>query len=93
MEQEKLTFIKKDALIPITVGAGFISRLQQALIFLLDTKTDPEIDALTQALNDKKELDGWMLHYETLALLIRELELSAQSNGLTTEEDISTSFQ
>jgi hypothetical protein len=85
---ETITYIKKDALIPITIGTSFTSRLQQALIFLTDDKTESELEVFKRALTDKIPLDGWMLHCETLALLIKEIEDSAIDKGMTEDKDI-----
>lgn len=85
---ETITYIKKDALIPIIIGASFISRLQQALIFITDDKTDDELEAFKKAMIDKTPLDGWMLHCETLALLIKEIEDSAVNNGFTEDKEV-----
>lgn len=91
METEKITFIKKNAVIPINIGASFISRLQQAMIFLTEDKTDEEVELFKKSLETRSPLEGWMLHTETLALLIKEIEDSALNGGFTVEQEVPNS--
>lgn len=90
MEQDKITLIKKDAIIPLSVGSNFIHRIQQALLFFTDDKTDEEMESFNRALLEGTPLEGWMVHVETLILLMRGIEESAINNGMTVEQDITT---
>lgn len=89
MEKEKLTLIKKDAQIPLIVGTGFLSRLQQVLLSLLEDKTEEELQILTNHIQENSvPVDTWMYHFETISLLIREIEAKAFEKGLVEEVDV-----
>lgn len=88
-KNDKITLIKKDAQIPIIIGTGFLSRLQQALLFLVDNKSNEELDTLTEHIkNENIPIDTWMYHFETISLIIREIETNAIKKGLTEEMDV-----
>lgn len=85
----KATLLKKDALISIKIGAGFLKKLQDALIDVCSTHSEEELKQLEELIGEKKELtESWMDTVYTLSLLIRSIEEEALNQKLTYEEEI-----
>lgn len=83
--------IRKDAVIPIEIGAGFYSRLQQMLSFMVKEKTEEEIKAMQEALNaNAADPESWHFHYETLLSLCQALDAKARDLNLTVSVPIDT---
>lgn len=83
-QPQTVEMIRKDAKIPIEIGAGFYARLQQMLAFQVKDKTEEEIKALQDAINNEKvEADSWHYHYDTLLSLCRALDDKARELNLT----------
>jgi len=87
---ETLTFIKKDALIPITIGAGFMGKLQHVLTHLLEQRSEEEISTFKALLEAGKPLDDWMVHVETIAVLIKEIEDTAIAQGMSEDKEVTS---
>lgn len=84
IQPKTVEMIRKDAVIPIEVGAGFYSRLQQMLAFMVEGKTDEEIKAMQDALNANSVTpDSWHYHYDTLLSLCQALDSKARECNLT----------
>lgn len=76
--------IKKDAKIPISLGVGFILRLQQLMVSLLIDRSKEEIQELNRLIDENKiPEDTWMFHYATIGILVSAIEQSAINSGLT----------
>lgn len=85
----KATLLKKDALISIKIGAGFLKKLQDALIDVCSTHSEEELKQLEELIVEKKDLpESWMDTVYTLSLLIRSIEEEALNQKLTYEEEI-----
>jgi len=83
-QPKTLEMIRKDAIIPIEVGAGFYSRLQQMLAFMVKDKTEEEIKAMQDALNAGVSTpETWHYHYDTLLSLCQALDSKARELNLT----------
>lgn len=83
---EKTTFIKKDAIITIKVGAGYLERLQVLLVSLVDGKSAEELSEITEIIKaGKGDNDKDIANIETVASLIKALEQGATAQGLTEE--------
>ena len=83
-QPKTVEMIRKDAIIPIEVGAGFYSRLQQMLGFMVQGKTDEEIKAMQEALNNGlSNPESWHYHYDTLVSLCKALDSKARELNLT----------
>lgn len=81
--------IKKDAVINIKVGVGFLKKIQEALIDISSSYTEEEMDNLKNLIENKEELpEPWMNTVYTLSLLIRSIEEEAINQNLTYEEDV-----
>ena len=83
-QTEGIQYIPKDALIPIQVGAGFLQRLQKALIFLAADRTEEQIELLQEKIQKGLVEEGsWMYHFETIQTLVSNIEQTAVEKKLT----------
>lgn len=83
MSTATIKMIKKDAAIPITIGAGFFQKLQSILLYLTEEKTDEELVHF-KTLSEKGEdfPEPWMDHLLTMIILTKELENAAELNNM-----------
>ena len=90
-QPQTMELIRKDALIPVEIGAGFYSRLQQMLSFFVKDKTEEEIKEMQDALNAKTSTpETWHYHYDTLLSLCKALDAKARELSLTVTVPIET---
>lgn len=83
-QPQTVEMIRKDAIIPIEIGAGFYARLQQLLAFMVEDKTEEQIKEMQQALNSNAvNVDSWHYHYNTTLSLCQALDKQAQELKLT----------
>lgn len=86
---QMVKMLKKDAAIPLTVGAGFFQKLTTLLVYLVEQQSEEEIALLQTLASENKELpEPWMENIQTVMTLLNELEKSAESNGLMYETSI-----
>jgi hypothetical protein len=83
--------IPKDAVLPIEIGAGFYSRMQELTMYhcVMHTTDENRIEKLTEANRQIEEQDikeEWIFHYETLASFCGEIERVAKLNGLVVQK-------
>jgi mannitol/fructose-specific phosphotransferase system IIA component len=84
-----IKMLKKDAQVPITVGAGFIQKLQSMLVAILADRTEEEITVLQNLIEQGQEpSEPWMDHVQILMSLLNELDNSAIANGLTIDKEV-----
>lgn len=88
MSNEQVELIRKDALIPITVGAGFYARLQEVLLYIVKGKTQEELSNATEQIKSGTVNEPWIKHYETMLALCQELDSQARQNNLTVKTNI-----
>ena len=88
----KVTTIKKDAKITITMGTGFVEAIQKVLINLSSEKSSEETAKFHKLAteNNTKDLEPWMFNVLTVASLLKEIETEAVKQNLTIEEDSSS---
>lgn len=88
---ESMKFIKQDAQVPISFGTDFIQRLQKTFVYLVENKTQEDLDLFQKLLESGKPLDEeWMEATATVGQLLKEIETSANKLGLTYEKDLTT---
>lgn len=81
--------IKKDALIPLQVGTGFLQKIQSVLLALVSERTEQELELYQKLATEQQEFpEPWMDNLHLLMVLISELDRSAEANGLTMEKDV-----
>lgn len=81
-----MTFIKKDALLSIKVGAGYLQRLQTLLINILDSKSEEELKRIEDMIRDgRSEEEKEIYDIETIFMIIKTIEDTAHNDGQTEE--------
>ena len=81
--------IKKDAIISIQIGTGFLQKLQKMLMFVTLDVTKEDLDLYTEITKEGKEFtEDWMEHLTTLSVLIKEIETKAEEQGHTYDANI-----
>ena len=89
----KITLIKKDAKTSIEVGTGLLECLQKLLIFLVNGKTEQEIESFKQqsekhtSIKDKYD-EEWMDHFKIISTLAASIEKKFVDEKQTEELDI-----
>lgn len=81
METTKL--LKHDAVVNLPIGSAFYVKLKELLMFMAGERTEEELLQLQDAISNQKEVsEEWMIHFTTLAMLIRAIEDKADKDGL-----------
>jgi hypothetical protein len=84
-----IKMIKKDAAIQITVGSGFMQKIQAVVLYLVSDRTDEELAEFQRQAVAKEELTlDWMEHLSTMMLLMNEIETKAEEQGFTYDADV-----
>ncbi len=84
-----IKMIKKDAAIQITIGSGFMQKIQAVVLYLVSDRTDEELAEFQRQAVAKEELTlDWMEHISTMMLLMNEIETKAEEQGFTYDADV-----
>jgi hypothetical protein len=84
-----IKMIKKDAAIQITIGSGFMQKIQAVVLYLVSDRTDEELAEFQRQAVAKEELTlDWMEHLSTMMLLMNEIETKAEEQGFTYDADV-----
>jgi hypothetical protein len=88
---EKVTMIKKDAQVNITVGVGFLESLQSSMVYVSSQQTQEELNqyeqeaqTITHPLSFSKP---WMTLLFSLSNMVYAIEQAAISQGCTYDEE------
>ena len=85
---DKITMIKKDAILEMKVGTGFFQKLQSLLFFMFSQLTPEQVEQFKKESSAGTGLsEEWMQHVTTLSILIKSLEESAINTGNTYEKE------
>jgi hypothetical protein len=89
---DKIKMIKKDAVIDLKVGTGFIQKLQKVLMQVAADLTPEQLEQYKKEAvsvsNGEDFTEDWMDTLTTISLLIREIETEADKQGHTYEGSI-----
>ena len=84
-----IKMIKKDATIQVTIGSGFMQKIQAVVLYMVSERTDEELAEFQRQAVAKEELTlDWMEHLSTMMLLMNEIETKAEEQGFTYDADI-----
>ena len=86
-----VTMMKKDAVIKLQVGTGFLQRIQQVLSALASERTAEELDEFTALVEQGQSADfpeQWMDHLFVLSAFVRQVEAEAVKQGATFDQDL-----
>lgn len=87
----KVTMIKNDAVVTISIGSAFLKRIQKVMVQLISDRTDEEIEEFKKLIQDVtlEELpEPWMENLLIVNTLLRSIEQQAIESGQTYEKDI-----
>jgi hypothetical protein len=93
MTNQSVEMIRKDALIPVTIGTGFYARLREMLLYLLKDKSQEEILEANRQIESGNVTEDWIRHYETTVVLCKEIEKQASEHGMTYTSDLATEIE
>ena len=82
--------LRKDALVPLQLGTGYIKRLYELSMFIIADKSSEQMDALHAALKQGAEAvdqEPWMKHYMTVMSLLQAAEENAITHNLVDYKD------
>lgn len=86
--------IKKDAIIDIKVGTGFLQKLQKLMIHIIsDVSPEQLAEYKKEAENFKQDSEfseDWMEHLTTISVLVKEIEQQAETQGYTYDREESS---
>jgi len=86
--------IKKDAIIDIKIGTGFLQKLQKLMIHIIADVTPEQLaEYKKEAENFKQDSEfseDWMEHLTTISVLVKEIEQQAETQGYTYDRDESS---
>jgi len=86
---DKVKRIKKEALIKIEVGTGFLEKLQKLFYYLTAEVGIEDIKKYRELAENKQPFtEDWMDHLTTVSILLKELEENAEKQGFTYEDDL-----
>lgn len=90
---DKIKMIKKDAIIDVKIGTGFIQKLQQLLMHIASELTPEQLEQYKKETADFKDIshefsEPWMNSLTTISILLRDIESEASIQGKTYEGSI-----
>jgi hypothetical protein len=91
MENTSVEIIKPDAVISVSISAGFYKRLQNLTIYHSTQKPAEEMEQIIEDLKQDKVEDEWTEHFETLLILSNEIEEQARIQGFVETAEIPSS--
>jgi hypothetical protein len=78
--------IKADAQIAVTFGVSFIKKLQSLLLYLSEERSIEELNQFKELAEKQEEFpEAWMDHLQTMIILVREIESTAEKTNQFTE--------
>jgi ketol-acid reductoisomerase len=93
MSNQSVEMIRKDALIPVTIGTGFYARLREVLMSTLQDRTPEEIQEANTQIETGSITQEWVRNYETMVVLCKEIERQASEHGMTYTSDLTTEVE
>ena len=89
----KITLIKKDAIVKIEIGTGFLQRLQKLMLDMASEITPEQLEEYKKLSENKQPFtEDWKEHLTTITILLKEIEQKAIEQGCTFEEDGDTTL-
>ena len=80
---EKIEVLPLATVVDIKVNGAFLTRVQGLLMYLLKDVSKEEVVAMNEKIKNQTHTDALEFHYETLAILINDIEKSAKESNLT----------
>lgn len=87
----KTRVLKKDAVINVEIGTGFVEKLQQLYVHMMLNTKKEDLEKYQKLISEQKPLDeDWMEHLTTLGVLLNEITNQAEKQGHTYEQETSS---
>lgn len=89
---DKITMIKKDAVVDIKIGSGFLKKLQELLMHVTKDISKEDIARYNEEVKKVTSVsyefsEEWMNSVTTISFLIKNIEQSAVDQGHTYQAD------
>jgi len=91
---DKVKMIKKDAIIQIGIGTGFLQQIQKVILFLVKDLKQEQLDEYKKQAELKSKdntyefTEEWMVALTNLSFLLRDVEQKADEQGESYEADM-----
>lgn len=79
--------IKKDAIVKVEFGTGFIQKIQELLMYIASQHTLDEMNDFKDRVTAKQPLENWMDHLLTVSTLLHDIEIKADEQGFTVDTE------
>lgn len=79
--QDLAPYLKKDAIVSIKIGTGFLEQMAAIIPILLDGKSQEDVSKIEKLVQDKQPLEPWMSAIGTIQVLIRTVFEEADKEG------------
>ena len=86
-------FLKKDAIVNIKIGTGYLQQVAGIISFLVEGKTQEDLKNIEEKIKNKTELEPWMAAVATLQVLIRTVFEEADKEGLVEYKNLEESLK
>jgi len=80
--QDLVPYLKKDAIVTIKIGTGFLEQIGSIIPILLENKSQEDVAKIEKLIQDKQQLEPWMGAIATLQVLIRTVFEEADKEGM-----------
>lgn len=84
----KIEIMPNSGVVSIKVSGAFLTRIQSVLVYLLKDMDTARIKEAAERIQKQEHTEPWEFHYETLAVLINDIERSAREEGITETKTI-----
>jgi hypothetical protein len=91
-DQELIPHLKKDAIVPVNIGTGFVQQLGITMAALAEGKTEQDMEHVQKLIDEKKELEPWMIGLITIQTLIKTVYEEGEKLGLVEHKSVDSSL-
>jgi hypothetical protein len=81
MDTNQIPFLKKDAVIPIEVGTGFVEKLNELFYYLIKDKSADDVERFKSVYENKEVPEDWMKALEPVNTLLVNIYKKAEELG------------
>lgn len=80
---EKIELLPLKTIVNIDVNGAFLTRVKSLLMYILKDKSKDDLHAAGESIKNQTHTEPWQFHYETLAILINDIEKAGKEAGVT----------
>ena len=80
---EKIELLPLKTIVNIDVNGAFLTRVKSLLMYILKDKSKEDMQAAGESIKNQTHTEPWQFHYETLAILINDIEKAGKEAGVT----------